>query len=279
MRDYFGFLIRFIISATVITTAIVYQYDFKVPLIILSVIYFFQYVILHPFLSDRLLKYIIYIIDYLFIGYVVFVTDNIYLSLFSVMLILNITTKLDMIILLLFMLPISGISLYKYGFYEFTILFLYVGFLLSIFEIFRKNLESENRYNQLLNLSKEIYRDNLICSDKLDFYQRYYNINMAIKKLKEGDIKLQEFTEALYKNLNCDTAIVIDRVDGSYSCEGNHCYKADVIKSFISDKDVESLKSNLNVKFVFIREVGEFSVILIYKDYIMVDKELLDIIT
>ncbi|MEJ5172645.1 MAG: hypothetical protein WHT47_02915, partial [Hydrogenothermaceae bacterium] len=145
MRNYFGFLIRFIISATVITTAILYQYDFKVPLIILSVIYFFQYILLYPFLSDRLLKHIVYIVDFLFIGYVVFVTDNVYLSLFSVMLVLSVTTKIDMIILLLFMLSIFGLSLYKYGFYEFTLLFLYVGFLASIFEFFRKKLEFESR--------------------------------------------------------------------------------------------------------------------------------------
>lgn len=276
MRDYFGFLIRFIMSATVITTAILYQYDFKVPLIILSVIYFFQYILLYPFLSDRLLKHIVYIVDFLFIGYVVFVTDNVYLSLFSVMLVLSVATKIDMIILLLFMLSIFGLSLYKYGFYEFTLLFLYMGFLASIFEFFRKKLEFESRYNQLLELSKNIYRDNLICSDKLDFFQRYYDVNLALRKLKERDIKPEEFVEILYRNLNCDTVIILDKADKSYSCKGLHCY--DDILNFIINGDIVGLKNRLNVKFVVLKDIGELSLILIYKDYIRVDKELLEII-
>ncbi|MCX7761023.1 MAG: hypothetical protein N2Z81_07525 [Hydrogenothermaceae bacterium] len=205
-----------------------------------------------------------------------FVTDNVYLSLFSVMLVLSVTTKIDMIILLLFMLSIFGLSLYKYGFYEFTLLFLYVGFLASIFEFFRKKLEFESRYNKLLELSKNIYRDNLICSDKLDFFQRYYNVNLAIRKLKEKDIKPEEFVEILYKNLNCDTVIILDKTDKSYSCKGFYCY--DDILNFIINGDIVGLKNRLNVKFVVLKDMGELSLILIYKDYIRVDKELLEII-
>lgn len=274
---WFEDIVRLILVISVITTSIFYNFDFRMPLIVLSLVYFFQSVILYPLMRDNLLRYLMYTLDAVYILYVIHITDQVYLSIFWFMLIVKITSQLEMAVLLIPSAIITGFSFYKSGFYEFNLLFLSVASLVVIFNFILQKHRRDKEFNALIELNKNLYRDNLICNDKKEFFERYYNIKESVKKLREGKIAPKDFCDSVYGSLNCSMVVLVDISTGSYFSRGDISVDDKMIASIL-DGNVELLKKFLGVKFAVLKDIGGYRLTLIYKDYILIDKSLIDAI-
>lgn len=270
MKDLFQIVIRSLISLSVITTVLFYNFDFKVPFVILSTFYLIQYIVLSPFLKEKILKYVVYLIDYLFLGYVVYITDNVYLSLFFIPFIMNAKNKFDVLVLSSFTIPILLLTVYKSGVFEFTILYVLTGLILSILEFFKSKNQLEKKYNKVVELSKDLYKDNLLIQDKMDFYSRFYNITNVIKRIRERKIEPKDAVKILYDNLNADGVIVYDRESDRCYYDGNFNCNEELIET------LKNRKVNLDTKYVVIRDLGHIYLVIVYREYILVDQELLE---
>lgn len=270
-----GYLIRLLLTLSIATVLIFYNYDFKIPLIALSSVYFLQYIILSPLLKDIPLRYFIYLVDFGFVGYTVYTTDQIYLSLFLFLLLADITRKVDFYILSTLAFGITSIFFYRLGFYEFIVVYLSIGILFVLF-VFLKEIDRRDRdYKSLSEITKSIYTDNLVCSDKMEFFRRYYEITQSIKKLKKGEINLEDCGDTLYRNLNCDGLFILNREDGSIVCKGKQSCEPEAL-DLASNLDIEELKKRLSVRFIVIREVEDYIILILYKDYVLIDKDILE---
>lgn len=275
---WFEHTVRLILVISVIMALSFYNFDFKIALIVLSLVYFFQSIILYPVLRGSILRYIIYLIDFGFIVYMTYITDQIYLSLFWFLLISNIASKLEMLTLLVPSVVITGFSFYRSGFYDFNLVFLSIASLVVISNFLVEKEKIEKKLNGFVELSKNLYRDNLVCNDQKEFYQRYYNITQAVRNLISGGLKSEIFCETLFDNLNCDAVFVMDLQTGWFCSKG--MFTADeTTLTLLSNDDIDSAKRLLGVKFIILKDLGNYRVVLIYKDYVLIDRQLIEVIS
>ncbi|MCX7739277.1 MAG: hypothetical protein N2Z80_07745 [Hydrogenothermaceae bacterium] len=267
--------VRLLTSLSVITTLLVYNYDFKIPLTVLSLIYILQYMILSPFSKDPTIRYFLYLADFGFISYSAYVTDQVYILLFLFTILATLREKLDLALFLTTTFALSGFFFYRTGFYDFNLIYLSLALLVVVYMILKEIGSKDKTYQNLLELTKSIYRDNLICSDRMDFYLRYYEITSSLRELKEGSISLDSCVEVLYENLNCDGIFITDRENLNTVCKGKYSCDTNMV-NLVQELEVEEIKRLLSVKFVIVREIGKYTIVILYKNYVLIDKELLE---
>lgn len=270
--------VRLFLVLSVIMTSGFYNFDFKIPLIILSLVYFFQSIILYPVIKGNLLRYLIYIIDAGFILYLIYITDQIYLSIFWFLLIAKIKSKLEMAINLVPSAVITGFSFYKSGFYDFNLVFLSIASVVVILNFIFEHQKGDKELKNLVEITKNLYRDNLICNDRKEFFERYYNLKEAVKNLKDGKVELENFCDIVFNNLNCDTVVVMDIFADKICHKGKFNIEEDVL-NYIKDENMEGIRKTLDVKFVIIKNINKVKLVLAYKDYVLIDKDLIDAIS
>lgn len=270
--------VRLLTSLSVITTLLVYNYDFKVPLTVLSLIYILQYMILSLFSKDLIIRYFLYFVDFGFIGYSVYATDQVYILLFLFAILATLREKLDLALFSTIAFGLSGFFFYRTGFYDFNLIYLSLALSVVVYTILKEIGSKDKTYQSLLELTKSIYRDNLICSDRMDFYLRYYEITSSLKKLKEGSISLNSCVEVLYKNLNCDGIFITNRENLNTVCKGKYSCDTNMV-NLVQELEVEEIKRLLSVKFVIVREIGKYTIVIFYKNYVLIDKEILEAIS
>lgn len=274
---FFSETIRLLLTLSVISSVVLYDYDFRFPIIILSISYFFQFLILYPVLKKSIFRYIVYLIDFAFLFYVVKITDNVYLSLFPLFLLFELKGKVDIYILSILASTMVGYGFYKSGLYDLTLIYLAIVIIIAVINF---NFEKDSLKKSLSNMAdiaKNIYRDNLICSDKMDFYMRYFNINSSVKKISEDKIKVEDFKKVLFQNLNCDAVIIFDKHKDELHIEGTlDISNIQEIENYIKNLDIDGIKKALNVKYSLVKEIKGYTIVLIYKNYILIDKGLIE---
>lgn len=276
---FFNGTLRFLLALSVISSVVFYNYDFKLSIITLSIVYFFQFLIIYPVLKDSIFRYFLYILDFSFLFYIILVTDNAYLSLFSLLFLTELKRNIEKFLIFIPAIATVGFGFYKSGFYDLTLIYLSVGILVSIvyFTIEKEGLKKS--LSKTVDMAKNIYRDNLICNDKMDFYMRYYNIISSLKKLTEDKINPEDLKKILFQNLNCDAVIILDKYQDSLHLDGTlDIQDTEEIKNYIKNSDIYNLKKALNVRYSIIRDFDRYIIVLLYKDYILIDKELLEAI-
>lgn len=274
---WFEDIVRLILVISVIMTCSFYNFDFKVSLIVLSLVYFFQSIILYPVLKGTFLKYLIYIIDASYILYVINITDQVYLSMFWFMLIANIRLKLEIVVVFILSILISGFSFYQSGFYDFNLVFLSVAFMVVILNFLFQQQKKDQEVKSFIELSKDLYRENLICNDRKDFFERFYNIKKAIKNFLNGGINFEQLVDILYDSLNCDAVVLIDTHTGEYQLRGKLKVSDETVYHILQD-NIEEIKKELNIRFVVLKDIGQHRIVLIYRDYMLIDRELIEAI-
>lgn len=274
---WFEDIVRLILVVSVIMTGSFYNFDFKLPLIVLSLVYFFQSLILYPVVKESFLKYLIYIIDAAYILYVINITDQVYLSIFWFMLIANLRLKLEILAVLFPSILISGYSFYKSGFYDFTLVFLSVASMVVIINFIIQKQKKEQEVKTLAELIKDLYKDNLICTDRKEFLERFYKLKKTIKNFQDGQIDTEHLCDALYESLNCDAVIAVNIHTGEYHLKGKLSISDETV-SHILQNNIEGIKKDLNVRFVILKDIANYRIALVYREYIMIDRELIEAI-
>lgn len=274
---WFEDIVRLILVVSVIMTGSFYNFDFKLPLIVLSLVYFFQSVILYPVLRGTLFKYLTYGIDAAYILYVINITDQVYLSIFWFMLIAGLRLKREIVAAILPSVLISGFSFYKSGFYDFTLVFLSVASMVVILNFFLRQQQKDQKIKALVELNKELYKDNLVCNDRKDFLERFYNLKKALKSFKNGETDPEHLCDVLYSSLNCDGVVLVDTRTGEYHLRSKLDISDEAV-SFILQGNIEGIKKELSIRFVVLKDIGDYRLALIYREYVLIDRELIDAI-
>lgn len=274
-------LIRFILALSIIVYVQLYNFDFKTPLTLLSIVYFVGTLILYPLHNHKFLKHLLFLFDILFINYFMYTTGNIYFSLFFITFIFFVENLIDLVFMTIYTISIFGVALYLSGFFDFTYIFIALGFWLVFFKYFSDKNLFEKQKEEIDSLAKNLYIENLKCNDKSEFYRKFYDLNIAVKMFKSGKLDPEIFIKELYENLNCNGLILFNINTKEKLKRGLLNFNEEILddynlipKTYVND--------NLNLKagceFIIVRQINYYFILIFYKSAILDDSEILDII-
>ena len=274
-------LIRFILALSIIVYAQLYNFDFKTPLTLLSIVYFVGTLILYPLHNHKFFKTSFIFIDILLINYFMYTTGNIYFSLFFITFIFFVENLIDLVFMTIYTISIFGVALYLSGFFDFTYIFIALGFWLVFLKYFSDKNLLEKQKEEIDSLAKNLYIENLKCNDKSEFYRKFYDLSIAVKMFKSGKLDPEIFIKELYENLNCNGLILFNINTKEKLKKGLLNFNEEILddynlipKTYVND--------NLNLKagceFIIVRQINYYFILIFYKSAILDDSEILDII-
>jgi hypothetical protein len=203
-------LIRFILALSIIVYVQLYNFDFKTPLTLLSIAYFVGTLVLYPLHNHKFLKHLLFLFDVLLINYFMYTTGNIYFSLFFITFIFFVENLIDLVFMSIYTISIFGVALYLSGFFDFTYIFIILGFWLVLLKYFSDKSLLEKQKEEINSLAKNLYIENLKCNDKSEFYRKFYDLSTAVKMFKSGKLDQEIFIKELYENLNCNGLVLFN---------------------------------------------------------------------
>ncbi len=275
------YALRLIIVVSILVYINFYNFDYKIPLSILAVSYFIGSLILYPLSRGNFLKHFLYIIDVSIITYFTYTTGSTYFSLFWIPFLFYMKNIYDVILFSIYTFIIFGISLYLSGFSDFTVIFLLFSFIVVLVKDYFETQYFKKRISYYNNIAKEIYLENLKCNDKSMFYKRFYNIYNAISLFKNRKLEDSRFVNTLFENLNADSIILYDKVT-------NNFFTKSLSKIQLKNIDVKLFEDKIYVGEYFNRELGfkyiiskhfdNHILLILYKNTILDEEEILKII-
>jgi hypothetical protein len=203
-------LIRFILALSIIIYVQLYNFDFKTPLTLLSIAYFVGTLVLYPLHNHKFLKHILFLFDILLISYFMYTTGNIYFSLFFITFIFFVENLIDLVFMSIYTISIFGVALYLSDFFDFTYIFIILGFWLVLLKYFSDKNLLEKQKEEINSLAKNLYIENLKCNDKSEFYRKFYDLSTAVKMFKSGKLDPEIFIKELYENSNCNGLVLFN---------------------------------------------------------------------
>jgi len=274
-------LIRFILALSIIVYVQLYNFDFKTPLTLLSIVYFVGTLILYPLHNHKFLKHLLFLFDILFINYFMYTTGNIYFSLFFITFIFFVENLIDLVFMTIYTISIFGVALYLSGFFDFTYIFIALGFWLVFFKYFSDKNLLEKQKEEIDSLAKNLYMENLKCNDKSEFYRKFYDLNIAVKMFKSGKLDPEIFIKELYENLNCNGLILFNINTKEKLKKGLLNFNEGILddfnlipKTYVSD----DLNLKTSCEFIIVRQINYYFILIFYKSAILDDSEILDTI-
>jgi len=159
-------IVRVLISGGVLLSLYTGSFDYATALAILSIIYFFSYIILPKSKNSR---YLFLIIDVIFISIAIYLTGNAYLSLFVIPLFSEFVRDIKEIgyFFLLASSPLM-ISLYVSNFSELTIIPILLAGLAGVYGIYKTFVDRDNYYKQLKTEMENLYIKNISFQEKIE---------------------------------------------------------------------------------------------------------------
>lgn len=275
------YLIRFIIVISILVYVNFYNFDYKIPLSILSFSYFIGSLILFPLRQGDFLKHFLYIIDTSIIVYFTFTTGSIYFSLFWIPFLFYIKKFHDVILFSIYTFVIFGISFYISNFSDFTLIFLLFSFIVVLVKNYFETKYYKERLSHYNDLAKEIYTENLKCAGKLELYKKFYNIQNAISLFKKGKLDPQIFVNNLFENLNADSVILYNRLLNDFTIKSLHKIDLESINIEQFEDKVyinEYFNSKLGFKYIISKHFDGYILLILYKNAILDEEEILKLI-
>ncbi len=275
------YIIRLIIVISILVYVNLYNFDYKIPLSILSFSYFIGSLILLPLRQGDFLKHFLYIIDTSIIVYFTFTTGSIYFSIFWIPFLFYMKKLHDVILFSIYTFIVFGIPLYISNFSDFTLIFILFSFVVVLFKSYFETKYYKERISHYNDLAKEMYKENLKCTDKLEFYKKFYNIHNTISLFKKGKLDPQIFVNNLFENLNADSVILYNRSLNDFTIKS--LYKIDLddinIEQF-EDKIYinEHFNSKLGFKYIISKHFDGYILLIFYKNAILDGEEILKLI-
>jgi len=274
-------LIRFILALSIIVYVQLYNFDFKTPLTLLSIAYFVGTLILYPLHNHKFLKHLLFLFDILLISYFMYTTGNIYFSLFFITFIFFVENLIDLVFMSVYTISIFGVALYLSGFFDFTYIFIVLGFWLVLLKYFSDKSLFEKQKEEINNLAKNLYIENLKCNDKFEFYRKFYDLSTAVKMFKSGKLDPEIFIKELYGNLNCSGLVLFNINTKEKLKKGLLNFNERILddfnlipKTFVND----DLNLKTGCEFIIVRQINDYFILIFYKSAILDDSEILDII-
>lgn len=280
MFNKINILIKTLISITLISYIFLFDYDYKIPLLSLSLAYFIGSVILNPLLQNNFWKFFVYILDIAMLTYFSYATGNIYFSLFFYLLLIPEINLKQLLLIILLSIPMVLYNYYQTNFYDFIYISLVIGLNFFILKnvFYSKSLEDEKLKN--IYITQESFINFLKCKSKLEFYKKFYELSTTLNLFKRDKISPEIFSKFMYENLNVDTIII-------YDIDQNKCYKfgndldCDKALNIIKDEKLyvnENANAELGYKYIISKRINNIYLILFYKDYILDEEEIINLI-
>ncbi|WP_299239485.1 hypothetical protein [Sulfurihydrogenibium sp.] len=274
-------LTRFILALSIIVYVQLYNFDFKIPLTLLSIAYFVGMLVLYPLHSHKFLKHLLFLFDVLLINYFMYTTGNIYFSLFFITFIFFAENLIDLVFMTLYTISIFGVAIYLSGFSDFTYIFITLGFWLILLKYFLDKNLLEKQKEEINNLAKNLYIENLKCNDKSEFYRKFYDLSTAVRMFKSGKLDPEIFIKELYENLNCNGIVLFNINTKEKQKKGLLNFDEAVLDDFnLAPKTYVNDYLNLRTgyEFIIVRQINDYFILVFYKSAILDDSEILDII-
>jgi hypothetical protein len=210
-----------------------------------------------------------------------YTTGNIYFSLFFITFIFFVENLIDLVLMSIYTISIFGIALYLSGFFDFTYIFIILGFWLVLLKYFSDKSLFEKQKEEINSLAKNFYIENLKCNDKSEFYRKFYDLSTAVKMFKSDKLDPEIFIKELYENLNCNGLVLFNINTKEKLKRGLLNFNEGILddfnlipKTYVSD----DLNLKTGCEFIIVRQINDYLILIFYKSAILDDSEILDII-
>jgi len=210
-----------------------------------------------------------------------YTTGNIYFSLFFITFIFFVENLIDLVFMSIYTISIFGVALYLSGFFDFTYIFIILGFWLVLLKYFSDKSLLEKQKEEINNLAKNLYIENLKCNDKSEFYRKFYDLSTAVKMFKSGKLDQEIFIKELYENLNCNGLVLFNINTKEKLKKGLLNFNEGILddfnlipKTYVND----DLNLKTGCEFIIVRQINDYLILIFYKSAILDDSEILDII-
>ncbi len=198
----------------VITSLIIVLYehiDYKIPFLILNLFYISSVFLIISFYKGKLFKVLMFFIDVIFISIFSYLTSYPEISLFIFPLAVNfLENKKDIILFSVLSLVPLSLGLYISGFSEIIFIPIYIAFILSFLNFYKKLSIEKKVINEIKKDMESIYTENLKLQEYLYEYQAYKNIINLINDLEDRNISLEGFLSAIYNETNTKGIVFYD---------------------------------------------------------------------
>ncbi|WP_297454965.1 hypothetical protein [Persephonella sp.] len=254
-------IIRILISGGVLLSLYTGAFDYATALAVLSIIYFFSYIILP---KGKNSKYMFLIIDTIFISIAVYLTGNAYLSLFVIPLFSEFVKDIRDIgyFFLLSASPVM-ISLYVSDFSELTIVPILFAGLVGIYGLYKTFIEKDSHYKELKQEMENLYIKNISFQEKIEQLSKKEQLYQSLKKLRDNRFPLKIWIYDLNEIMGTDGVIFFDFTEHKcYSTGKVECNK-DILKYIqepvqkISSQEINEEKGFPHITASFIDINGE----------------------
>ena len=279
MVDKLNFAIKIIIFLTLSVYVYLFDYDYKYSLFFLILAYAIGSFLLIPLLHHKFLKFFVYTLDLVMLTYFSYATGNVYFSLFYYLLLISENSFKHTFFLILISIPIVVYNFYQTNFYD----FFYLSFVVGLNLFLLKNIFLYKDLNKVIqekiSIAQENYLNYIRCRSKSEFYKKYYEVSMTLNLFKKGKISPEFFGSFLYDLLNADCVIV-------YSTENEECYNygcyidCSIVKDKLFEDKLytnEDINKALNFRYIFSKKIGSFRLILVYKEFLLEEDEIINI--
>jgi hypothetical protein len=210
-----------------------------------------------------------------------YTTGNIYFSLFFITFIFFVENLIDLVFMGIYTISIFGVALYLSGFFDFTYIFIILGFWLVLLKYFSDKSLLEKQKEEINSLAKNLYIENLKCNDKSEFYRKFYDLSTAVKMFKSGKLDQEIFIKELYENLNCNGLVLFNINTKEKLKRGLLNFNEEILdnfnlipKTYVND----DLNLKTGCEFIIARQINGYLILIFYKSAILDDSEILDII-
>lgn len=275
-----NFIIKLLISLTLVGYVYFFNYDYKYPLLFLILAYMVGSFLISPLLQHKFLKFFVYTSDLVMLTYFSYATGNIYFLLFYYLLLIPENNLKHILFLSLITMPVVVYNFYQTNFYD----FFYVSFVIGVNLFLIKNVYLNKNLNELvskkISTAQESFLNFLKCKSKSEFYKKYYEVSTTLNLFKKGKISPMFFGKFLYDILNADCIIVYDLEKNDY-----FKYGCELDYSFITEKLCDDklyvnneINKELGFKYIFSKKFGNFCLVIFYKEFILDEDDILNLI-
>ncbi|NPA52049.1 MAG: hypothetical protein GXO22_04070 [Aquificae bacterium] len=223
--------IRILIVLTTLLLIFYEQLDYKIPFLVLTLFYISSIFVLLSFSREKPLKFLIFLVDIIFISTFSYLTSYPEIALFIFPLAINfLENKKNIIQFSIFALIPVLVGIYISGFSEIAFITIYLAFIISFIGFYSKLNKEKQTIDKIKSNMENLYVQNLELQDEITKYKHLQDIYDLTIKLNERKISLQAYLTAVYELTNTKGIVFYDFLGKKCISIGNLECKKDIPK-------------------------------------------------